>query len=1323
MKRFAILLAILLPLAIPSLRAEELPGRYEITEKLPDGYETPIQRRGRVEEFKYSTPGGEKSALVYLPYGYDAFYSHVNDGAIRAYPFFYLMHGGGEDQTCYFSKDGPSPLSNILDRLIDEGKLAPIIVVAPSFYPKDRDAVGFDELGNLTRNFPEELTRDLMPAVEKKYRSFAGNATDEELKATRATRGFGGFSMGAETTWNVFLQKQDYFRYFVPISGDSWIIERRGGQTASEKTAEKLAESIKAQGKNPRSFEIYAVTGREDIAYEPMNALVEAMAKRDEFRFGINLFYGLKPNGKHWHGDVRLYLYKILPHIWPGKEEEAKPLLAYDFEETRDGRIADLSGNGFDAELVGEGARLGEGRVGKGLVLNETADDGYLRLPEGFLKTATDATFLVWIKLQSFVSYERVFDFGFDENVNMYLTPTTTDGAAGKMQLAITKGSTRGEQLISVPTEFKLNEWTRVAAVKRGDSFELYLNGRLVGRQTGVTLAIDETVGDGGANYLGKSQYAHDKNLRATLDGFAVYKRALSQAEILRDVAASVGGYAKVDEFVIETPLGETPDLPETVTAVDKTGVRIESAVYWGEPRKLYSADSYELKGNVGDEKLYAKAQIVPLSDSTDERFAIRAFATTRTKFDTRQIVSRFIVVARVGLFHKLVLKTEAVDEKTGETTPLRVREVTVRNGMRFDEMHYIDVRSEFKKVRLSVYDENGTLVSKPFEFEPRFSRSGSFLPDEDVSLLPGMFQKMRDDNARNLLQLDLDRLLAAHRAAAGLPAKAERYGGWESWDSSGFGIGHWLSAACLMYRKTNDPEYLRKLDYVVDELAQTARPSGFIGGIDEKRVIANIFDRPDSFQVDAASLGGIWDCFYGIQKVFKGLVEVYQTTGNEKALELAKGFAQWLWIQTGRFNHAQQQRMLFSEHGAVGETALWLYDITGESYCLQLAQRFLRDDLLDPLSEGKDNLTGRHVNEHVPEVESAAAFYEYTGDGKYRRAAEFFWQTCRKNRMYANSGMGLSEHFTAPDAEPLGSTNCETCCNFNMMKLTEILFSWDRRVEYVDYLEESLFNLIYPSQDQDNSEGYGKTYFSSFVPGSYRFFSTRDDSFWCCCLGGMENPARLDKAIYFKDGDALYVNLFIPSTARLSDCGLALRQETRFPYESATKLTVTEGEARRALKIRVPGWLAGEMTVDVNGERTAAEIIDGYATVCRTWRQGDVVEIALPMALNLYKSREKGQVAFKYGPILLAAVLDEVEESERYSTNNNKLGGFKGIPVPNLLVSPDESPERYLETVDREKLEFRLGPTATEDGSTYTLRPFFELNRHRYIVYWPTKE
>lgn len=313
MKRLATTLAAIAALTATSLFAIELPGRYDVTEKLPAGYDRPIEKHGRVEEIAYATPGGEKNAFVYLPYGYDE--------GDAPYPFFYLMHGGGEDQTCYFVKDGPSPLSNILDRLIDEGKLAPIIVVAPSFYPKERDSVGFAELGALTRNFPEELTRDLMPVVEKKYRSFAGDASDALLKATRDKRGFGGFSMGAETTWNVFLQKQDYFRYFVPISGDSWIIETRGGQTASDKTAEKLAESIAATGHKPDDFAICAITGRQDIAFEPMNALVEAMLKRDEFRVGENLFYGLMADGKHWHGDVRIYLYTVLPKIWPALSE------------------------------------------------------------------------------------------------------------------------------------------------------------------------------------------------------------------------------------------------------------------------------------------------------------------------------------------------------------------------------------------------------------------------------------------------------------------------------------------------------------------------------------------------------------------------------------------------------------------------------------------------------------------------------------------------------------------------------------------------------------------------------------------------------------------------------------------------------------------------------------------------------------------------------------------------------------------------------------------------------------------------------------------
>lgn len=1003
--------------------------------------------------------------------------------------------------------------------------------------------------------------------------------------------------------------------------------------------------------------------------------------------------------------------------------DDSRPIIAYDFENVSDGIVGDVSGHGRDAKLVGEGARIGRGKPGNGLVLNETSTDGYVQLPEGLLSDVSDVTIAVWLNLSEYVSYERVFDFGVDEKVNFYMTPTTSD-ASGNMQLAVTQNSTPGEQKISVPTQIELNEWTRVAAVKRGETLELYLNGRMVANRPGATLDVGKTLGADVANYLGKSQYAHDGNLRGTLDDFVVYDRALTPEEILKD-AATTGGYVDVEPIETTVALGDVPQLPETAIVVDADGNKIKSAVVWNSNAfsPIYATDRCVIEGRLGSDNLKARAIVDVVSDSERDDVAIRTVGRCQWN-DAKQIFARFVVALRGEAPLEAELVASLSDFSGTRTRELVRQKISVGNGKRVDktfDLRVEDVEPGKSTVRLSVESVDGTLLAKPFVFSPRAVKSGSFLEDENVSLLDGPFKKAQDDNARNLLQLDIDRLCAGHRLAAGLPEEVKRYGGWESSDSCGFGIGHWLSAACLMYRKTGDETYANKIRHAVDELAQTQRPSGFIGGISEDAVVANIFDRPDSFQVNSSQLGGIWDCWYGVQKVYKGLVEVYQTFGDSLALELARGFGDWAKTQTDKFNHAQTQRMLTCEHGAVSETSLWLYEITNDSNYLELAKRFLRDDLLDPLSKGRDNLTGRHVNEQIPEIQNAATFYEFTGDEKYRRAAEFFWKTCREHRMYANSGMGIAEHYPPIDKEPLGSSNTETCCNYNMMKLTETLFSWNHKSQYVDYLEESLFNMIYPSQDQDNADGFGKTYFASFLPGSYRFFSTRDDSFWCCCLSGMESPARLDKSIYYKDGDALYVNLFVPSTARWTETRLSLKQETRFPYESSSKITITSGEANCAVNIRKPQWLAGEMTVKINGALfNPIPTDEGYVEIRRLWQEGDVLEIEIPMKLNVYRSRE-GAIAFKYGPILLAAVLDEVDDAERYSTNNNKLGDFKGIDVPELTVDVNRIDD-YIKAIDQNRLEFRLDSSATADGSSFVLRPFFELNRNRYIVYWNLK-
>src|SRR5947208_2775586 len=91
--------------------------------------------------------------------------------------------------------------------------------------------------------------------------------------------------------------------------------------------------------------------------------------------------------------------------------------------------------------------------------------------------------------------------------------------------------------------------------------------------------------------------------------------------------------------------------------------------------------------------------------------------------------------------------------------------------------------------------------------------------PLSNVRLLDGPYKKRQDVHARYLLMVEPDRLLAPFRQQAGLSAKAERYGGWESRDISGHSLGHYLSALSFLYGSTGNGRMLERINYIVDEL------------------------------------------------------------------------------------------------------------------------------------------------------------------------------------------------------------------------------------------------------------------------------------------------------------------------------------------------------------------------------------------------------------------------------------------------------------------------------------------------------------------------
>ncbi|OUM61765.1 carbohydrate esterase family 1 protein [Piromyces sp. E2] len=259
----------------------------------PGGYTNPCQKAGKIVKENYNGVNGGNSLYVYLPYNYDK---------NKQYNIFYLMHGGGENEsTIFFNND--VKLQNILDHMIMNGELEPLIVVTPTFNKCE------------ARTFYKEFRESVVPFVEGKYSTYAKSTSPADIKASRMHRAFGGFSMGSASTWAVLVNCLDIVGYYMPLSGDNW--EANGGYGK----AKSVADAIDKSGLQKNQYFIFCATGSEDIAYPNMNPQIDEMKKMPQFiytsDFSKGNFYYLVANGKtHWWGYVKHYIYDALPSFF-----------------------------------------------------------------------------------------------------------------------------------------------------------------------------------------------------------------------------------------------------------------------------------------------------------------------------------------------------------------------------------------------------------------------------------------------------------------------------------------------------------------------------------------------------------------------------------------------------------------------------------------------------------------------------------------------------------------------------------------------------------------------------------------------------------------------------------------------------------------------------------------------------------------------------------------------------------------------------------------------------------------------------------------------
>lgn len=575
-----------------------------------------------------------------------------------------------------------------------------------------------------------------------------------------------------------------------------------------------------------------------------------------------------------------------------------------------------------------------------------------------------------------------------------------------------------------------------------------------------------------------------------------------------------------------------------------------------------------------------------------------------------------------------------------------------------------------------------------------------------DVKLLESPFKEAMRAEAAYLLMLEPDRLLSDFRAHAGLKPKAEKYGGWESSGLAGHSLGHYLSACSMYYAATGDEEYLNRVNYIVSELQeiQKSRKTGYVGAIpNEDEMWAEVAS--GNIRSKGFDLNGAWAPWYTVHKIMAGLLDAYLYCGNETALNIEKGIADWAIKTLEDLSEPQMQEMMICEYGGMSETLVNTYALTGDQKYLNLSYRFYDKRILDSLAMNIDVLPGKHSNTQIPKIIASARRFELTGDEEDANIANFFWKTVVEDHSYATGGNSNYEYFGEPDKlnDKLSANTTETCNTYNMLKLTRHLFAVQPSSHLMDYYERGLYNHILASQNPKNGM---TTYFVSLRQGGHKEYSNPYHSFTCCVGSGMENHVKYGESIYSHGVDGgLYVNLFIPSQLTWKEKGVTVRQETKFPLDGQVDFIITtKRSVSFPIKLRKPVWVV-DFTIKINGKVTSVKENDeGYLLVEREWNNNDKIELDLgfdfytePMPDNINRK------ALFYGPVLMSGVFGETEPDP-----------VKGIPV---FVTKEDNPNKWVIPVDKSNLHFATSSIGVPEE--VKLIPFYQTLDEFYSVYW----
>lgn len=551
----------------------------------------------------------------------------------------------------------------------------------------------------------------------------------------------------------------------------------------------------------------------------------------------------------------------------------------------------------------------------------------------------------------------------------------------------------------------------------------------------------------------------------------------------------------------------------------------------------------------------------------------------------------------------------------------------------------------------------------------------------KQVVLKEGELLRREKCNRDYLMSLSNEDLLFTYNVEAGRYSgrgiQTQVLGGWEASTCQirGHFLGHWLSAAARYYYAHGDMELKAKADAVVAELAVCQRENG-------GKWVAAI---PEKYLYWIAEGKQIWAPQYNIHKLFMGLLDMYQLTENSQALTIAERLADWFYEWSGRYTQDEFDDILDMETGGMLEIWCDLYAITHDEKYRELAQRYYRRRLFDPLLEGRDVLTNMHANTTIPEVLGCARGYEVFGDDRWFAVVKAYWKCAVTDRgYYATGGQTQGEVWTPMKRlkERLGDKNQEHCTVYNMMRLAEFLFRHTGEPEYLQYMEYNQYNgtmaqTYWTGEDVEGNPQKGLlTYFLPMKAASRKKWAGERDSFFCCHGTMVQANADWNRSIYYQENTQIYIAQYFDSTAEFDLNGTTIRISQRQDYMNGMlqKSSVNDGfqsvadgstaspskpdfrkhiftvemESEKkhlfSLHFRIPEWITEKASIYVNEDLyRSSDDSSVFITIDREWQTGDTVTVLLPIGLQFITLPDDETMgAFRYGPEVLAGICEK---------------------------------------------------------------------------------